>query len=153
MKFHPSPGKGRPIVAIDVTALVDVVFLLLIFLLVTTTFRKEEHAFEIDLVESQGAKQHITSDKTTVYIDKAGHLYLLALPTRARAEATKGERIDTESLTMRLKQIHQDDPDSQIAVRGAQSASLQRVVDVLNLIEEAGFKDVALPYEQPVRDD
>ena len=45
-------GRGRAQTVIDITSLLDVVFLLIIFLIVTTTFRKNEHAFVVELPTS-----------------------------------------------------------------------------------------------------
>ena len=148
MNFNRSGGRGGALATIDITALVDVVFLLLIFLLVTTTFRRDEHAFVIDLVSSSGEQIHVTSDKTTVYIDQEDELYLLAVENDQPVAEGQGELMSAEALQARLKEIQAANPGAGIAIRGAKAANYQRLVDVVNLIDRAGFKDVSFAYEK-----
>ncbi len=65
MNFRKAKKGSKALVTLDMTALIDVVFLLLIFLLVTTTFRRDEHAFVIDLVNSSSEQVTVTTDKST----------------------------------------------------------------------------------------
>lgn len=148
MNFRRTGGRGRALATIDITALVDVVFLLLIFLLVTTTFRRDEHAFVIDLVSSSGEQIHVTSDKTTVYIDQKGEFYLLAVDSDQPVAEGQGEPVSAEELKGRLKEIQAANPGAGIAIRGAKTATYQRLVDVVNLIDQVGFRDVSFAYEK-----
>ena len=149
MNFRKSKGGKKALVTLDITALVDVVFLLLIFLLVTTTFKRDEHAFVIDLVSSSGEQVTITSDKTTVYIDTEGDLYLLtAQSTATPSDPARGESVSFEELKSRLEVLRERRPDESVAIRGAKTANYQRVVDVVNVLESVGFRDVSFAYEQ-----
>lgn len=56
---------------LNVTPLIDVVFLLLIFFMVTTTFRKEGQ-FDLELPEASNAGQSIEQETITIDIDAAG---------------------------------------------------------------------------------
>ena len=56
---------------IDITSLLDIIFLLIIFLIVSTTFRKAEHAFTVELPTAGTATEAVTTDKTTVYVTRA----------------------------------------------------------------------------------
>ena len=85
MRFRPQRASRRLDAAIDITSLVDVVFLLLIFLLVTTTFKRQEHAFPIELPTSAVEQITVTTDKTTVFIDQSGGVRLLVVPEDAAA--------------------------------------------------------------------
>jgi biopolymer transport protein ExbD len=116
---------------------------------VTTTFKRDEHAFVIDLVSSSGDQVTITSDKTTIYIDTKGDLYLLETrPTSVSSDPARGELVSFEELKGRLEALRQSRPDESVAIRGAKTANYQRVVDVVNVLESVGFSDVSFAYEQ-----
>lgn len=58
---------------IDLTSLIDVVFLILIFFMVTSTFVKEKNVFKVELTKIKGAtKQKIVKDALTIVITKDG---------------------------------------------------------------------------------
>ncbi len=134
-------------VAIDITSLMDVVFLLLIFLLVTTVFKTEEHAFEIEFPTSSAEQVIVTADKTTVYVDKLGNLHLLVVDPAAGVSAEEPERLDAKALRARLAQIHAEKPDTSIAIKGDKTTSYQMMIEVVGYVQDAGFKSVSFPYE------
>ena len=126
------------------TALIDVVFLLLIFLLVTTTFRRDEQAFVIDLVDSSSQQVTISTDRTTVFIEPNGGLHLLD----ASVKTQKSTALTIDELEVRLRALRETRPDESLVIRGAKTAEYQRVVDVLTMIRDLGFADVSFAYER-----
>jgi len=138
------------LVAIDITSLVDVVFLLLIFLLVTTTFKKDEHAFPITLPTSSHASVTVTTDKTTVFIDGEGTFHLLVIPADApmgSVDETMAVPVTEEELRARLLAIHAKTPSTPIAIKGEKSTSYQDMVNVVSLLEDVGFRQIFFPYQ------
>ena len=61
----------RPEVEVNLTPLIDVVFLLLIFFMVSTTFTKESH-LSIDLPESSGDPARALANQIEVSITRSG---------------------------------------------------------------------------------
>jgi biopolymer transport protein ExbD len=149
MRFRPGPSRRRrAAVTIDITSLVDVVFLLLIFLLITTTFRRNEHAFRITLPTSSAQEVTVTTEKTTVFIDAEGDLHLLVVPADASAEVAPDPRaVTVEALKGALAEIHARRPDAPVAIRGEQTTRYQRMIDVVAIVEGAGFRNIWFPYE------
>ncbi len=148
MNFAGGRNRGRALVTIDITALIDVVFLLLIFLLVTTTFRKDDHAFLIEMPTSSAKEVSVTIDKTTVYVDKTGGLHLLLMPANGAPTApSKATKVSPEALTQKLTALYAKDPEQEIAIRGERKAQFQRMVDVIAIIKDVGFRKVWFPYE------
>jgi len=152
VNFRGPQRRRRATTAIDITALVDVVFLLLIFLLVTTTFRRDEYAFEIDLPTSSSEHVVIAADRTTVFVGSDGSLHLLTVPTgdeddEAREEITKAPPLSPKELRTRLESLHAKDPDASIAVRGARDASYEQLLRVVGVIQDVGFPSIWFPYE------
>ncbi len=135
---------------LEVTSLVDVVFLLIIFLLVTTTFNKDEHAFVIELPTSSSEQVTVASDKTTVFITREGDYFLLELP----ADRPIGEpaldpkqKVTQAQLEERLRGLHRRDPDASIAIRGEKRTSYQSMMDVVSVLQDIGFRSIWFPYE------
>ena len=144
MNFRKSSKGKKALVTLDITALIDVVFLLLIFLLVTTTFRRDEHAFVIDLVNSSSQQVTVSADKTTVYISPDGSLHLLD----TAASSPSGAPLSSEELQNKLSDLRRSRPDESLVIRGAKTADYQRVVDILTLVRDLGFADVSFAYEK-----
>jgi len=141
-------GARRAQTVIDITSLLDVVFLLIIFLIVTTTFKKNEHAFVVELPTAGTEVVEVTTDKTTVFVTKAGDFYLI----EHAADATEpgpgaDEKLTRVALEGRLKVLHDKTPDQPIAVRGEKEASYQLLMDVVSALKGVGFKTIYLPYE------
>ena len=135
--------------AIDITSLVDVVFLLLIFLLVTTTFKRQEHAFPIELPTSGTEHITVTTDKTTVFIARDGSLRLLSMAGEGPGgeETTSVQEVERSALEALLVALHAKHPDAPIAIRAEKDTRYQLMIDVVGLIEKVGFHNVWLPYE------
>ena len=149
MNFRTA-SRRRTAVAIDITSLVDVVFLLLIFLLVTTTFKREEHAFPIELPTAGVEASVVTTDKTTIFITKAGEFHLLMVPVDAPAGSEamgRTQRISREALAEQLAALHARRPETPISIRAEKDTSYQKMIDVVALVERAGFRNIWFPYE------
>lgn len=150
MNFRSTKGRGRTEATIDITSLVDVVFLLLIFLLVTTTFKREEHAFPIELPTAGVEQVVVTSDKTTIFVTTAGALHLLMVPADAASgapELAKTHQVSREELITKLGALHARRPDAPIGIRAEKDTSYQKMIDVVALVERAGFRNIWFPYE------
>ncbi len=68
MKFR---RQNREELSVNITPLIDVVFLLLIFFMVSTTFTKEAH-LEVDLPKSSGTPTEAQVDMIEVVINRDG---------------------------------------------------------------------------------
>jgi biopolymer transport protein ExbD len=143
-------GRSRAQTVVDITSLLDVVFLLIIFLIVSTTFRKSEHAFVVELPTSGTEVVEVTTDKTTVYVNRRGEFFLIERvgdgPDAAPA-AGSDRPLSRAELEARLKALHAATPDLPIAVRGEKDASYQTLMDVVGALQGVGFKSIYLPYE------
>lgn len=151
MNFRSSRKRGRRAEAtLEVTSLVDVVFLLIIFLLVTTTFKQNEYAFVIDLPTSGVKEVTVSSDKTTVFITKDGDMYLLEVPADRPVDAASvdtSKRVSQKELEARLRELRERRPDASIAIRGERTTSYQSMMDVVSVLQDIGFQHIWFPYE------
>jgi biopolymer transport protein ExbD len=63
--------QNRELVEVNLTPLIDVVFLLLIFFMVSTTFTKENH-LSIDLPEASAEQQPVATNRLEIIITASG---------------------------------------------------------------------------------
>jgi len=73
--------------SVNLTPLIDVVFLLLIFFMVSTTFTKESH-LEIDLPEAAGEKSTTETKKIEIVINHKGEFSINSRPLINNKEDT-----------------------------------------------------------------
>ncbi|MDK1031361.1 MAG: biopolymer transporter ExbD [Planctomycetia bacterium] len=95
MRIQPHAGTP-PRRRMNMTPLIDVVFLLLIFFMVTTTFRTEVKLFDLLLPRSEKPNLASTADTVSVTIDADGTYYIGAneekvTPKELRAKLTKAK--------------------------------------------------------------
>ena len=128
MKFVP-PKTGRGVI-INVTSLIDVMFLLLIFFMVSSTF-KNQPAIDLSLPRSATAQETAVTP-TVVYLTSDGRLFL------------DDELLDRAQLGPRLSQIQAASGDDRVVLRADEHAEHGAVVDLIDLIKESGFRRVSL---------
>lgn len=126
---------------IGLTPLIDVVFLLLIFFMVTTTFRKES-VFDITL--PQAARQPTEQRPALVVSIDAGGRYAvndLALPDT-----------DPASLRARLTELAATEQRPVLEIRADASTPHQAVVTVLDVAGQLGLQRIAIATLQRASD-
>lgn len=132
MKFR-AEKKGKGLV-LNITSLIDVMFLLLIFFMVTSTFRNQP---AINLVLPRSSTAVETVDTPTILFLTAG-----------------GESFVNDALVAKdklpevLAQLHSDGGDDRMVLRADESASHGDVVAMIDLIKNSGFKRVSLSARQ-----
>jgi biopolymer transport protein ExbD len=93
----------------------------------------------------------ITTDKTTIFITKDGGLHLLTVPSDAAPGEPTGagaaNKVTEEELKKRLAELHERRPDAPVAIRAEQETRYQKMIDVVALVESAGFSNLFFPYE------
>jgi biopolymer transport protein ExbD len=133
---------------IDITSLVDVVFILLIFLLISTTFKKNERAFQINLPTATEKSVAVTVQRPTVFITEEGEYYFYAPSGVASKSVNRGVRVRTlEELKLRLQQLKERDPGAGVSVLGDVNTKYQRIVDVVNQCYQSGIRRVHFPFQ------
>jgi len=128
MKFVP-PKTGRGVI-INVTSLIDVMFLLLIFFMVSSTF-KNQPSIDLSLPRSASA-QETTVTPTVVYLTRDGRLFL------------DDDQVGRDQLGDRLRQLQASTGEDRIVLRADEHAEHGAVVDLIDLIKESGFRRVSL---------
>lgn len=132
MNFRP---RQRDEVGLDFTPLIDVVFLLLLFFMLTTTF-VEATRLKVDLPEAgHGAAAERKDEPWVIEIDAAGQY------------AVNGEEVEAEQLVARLRAVPGRSKDTQVLIRADGRATHQAVVRALDAARAAGLVHVGLATE------
>ena len=117
----------------DMTPLVDVVFLLLIFFLVTTVFKKEELALELALPNGDAGVELI--DKREIVVELS-----------EKALAIGGKEVSFEVLDGLLASY--TDKSKPVIVRIDEKVRYKRILRLFDLLEKHGLSNLQL-VEQP----
>jgi biopolymer transport protein ExbD len=128
MRRRAKKSRNGPL---DITPLVDLVFLLIIFFLLSTTFVVYP-GIRVDLPHSISQKIHKDSKEISITVDQGGIVYL------------EREAVDTSSLGPRLAQSARERPDAVVLIRGDRGAGFGVVSDVLGVVKQAGLHRIAI---------
>ena len=134
MRFREE--KRTPI-TLDITPLVDVVFLLLIFFMLTTTFTNTDE-IKLNLPQAQtGASNEKTETQITVNIDPHG-IYTI-----------QGKTVSGQNLTNALTAAMNGNQNTVLAVRADQKTAHGAVVRVMDAARLLGLTKMVIAT-QPV---
>jgi biopolymer transport protein ExbD len=131
MRFRRSRQEE---VNVNLTPLIDVVFLLLIFFMVTTTFTRETQ-LQINLPDSQSELEAENNNLIEVLVDRTG------------TYAVNGQVLikhDIESLKQALKLVSNGDTDASIVITADAQAPHQAFVHALDAVAQQGFSKVSI---------
>lgn len=135
MKFY-TRKKRQP--SIVIVSLVDILAILLIFFIVTTTFRKNQPQLKINLPDSKTAE-----------LAPAEQTESILLQVKGETEITlNGKPISIDLLAAELTAVRAKFPNRQIAMQADREAAFGVVVKVLDALKDAGVKNIPT-FTQP----
>ena len=121
--------------SLNLAPMIDVVFLLLIFFMVATTFANQEKEMNLDLPTAESGDEATDSPEEIV-------LNLLADGTIK----VKGEAVDQEALESLLVRTARSNAETPVTIRGDQDVVLQRVVQVMDACRLAGLTNIGIVH-------
>jgi len=139
-------GKSRRIEAtLDLTPLIDVVFLLLIFFLVTATFaQRDMSVVPVDLPEGSTGDAATATARITVYVEANGTFTLDSLEGDTVENLSLGEIEDL------LEALYAANPDAPLYLRGDRDVRYGEVMLLLDSARRIGFRRVFnVIYQRP----
>lgn len=122
--------KKRNIMSLDLTPLIDVVFLLLIFFMVSTTFNKYGK-IDIDVPVSK-VSEKAENSKIEIIIDKNENYFIL--------QDGKTFPINIEELDKYLNGA------KEVSVTGDKNLKYQIVMDVITKVKEQGIENLGINF-------
>jgi len=134
MKIQRLKRKNSKSLILDMTPLIDVVFLLLIFFMVATTFQDVDSSVNIELPKSS-SEHKITIKTLEVKINKDLEIYLIVNDLNGKNEMMK---VDQGDLKEKLGQKLELAEDKNVIVSADKSVNYQSLIEVLDIAKEAG---------------
>ena len=136
MKFRRTVHKE---VDINLTPLIDVVFLLLIFFMVSTTFTRETQ-LSIDLPEAQGEPREADDREIEILIDEAGTF-------RVNGQGLVDNRMRT--LQAAIYKISAGDTTMPMTITADAQSAHEHVVRAMDAAGQMGFVHLSITTRQP----
>lgn len=129
MNLRPKSASDDP--RIEIAPLIDVVFLLLLFFLLTTTFVRHR-SIDVLLPESGSAESMTDHDELVVHIGADGSVMF------------EGEVVDREVLQEALARAEREEPGRVLLLKADRDASHGSVVSVMDVAGSVGLERISI---------
>ncbi|MCC6682113.1 MAG: biopolymer transporter ExbD [Phycisphaeraceae bacterium] len=131
-----SRERTRPV--LPLSAMVDILFLLLIFFMTASVFREAETQIPISLpVADQAEAGDQSASKIRISFDDSGAVFL-------------GEhRIELDNLDDTLRQLAAEDSAQIVEIRGDQQGNYGLAIRLMDIARSAGLTDIRLATVKP----
>lgn len=135
MNFRTGGARARRnATVVDITALVDVVFQLLIFFLLTSSYVSQQSRqapqVPVELPESSLDAADQPADDFVIAIDETGRIFL----------GDGAEPVEIDELAVRLAKAAEENPNTVVLIRGDQTVPYGRVAQVMAVARITGLK-------------
>ena len=132
MSRKKSRVEGEDSSEIDLTPMLDVVFIMLIFFIVTASFIKEK-SIELNVPEKQEDQQESESDPN-----------ILVTVTNSNEIWLDQRRIDIRAVRANIERLHAEFPKAIVIVKADENANAKTFVAIADAAKEAGVNQVSL---------
>lgn len=120
--------------SLNLTSMIDVLFLLILFFMAATRFARREQQLGVRLpTVSGGVSEEAIPAKRVIVVERDGRVTL------------DGDRVTLEELTRRLNAAMRAESRLSVDVRGDGAGEYRYVASVLHAVQSAGVKNVGLP--------
>lgn len=132
MRKHSSSSAEEA--DIDMTPMLDIVFIMLIFFIVTASFVKES-GVDINRPDAQTA---VKQDKASILvaINEKNEVWL------------QRRRIDVRAVRANIERLRAENPEGSIVVQADKDAKVGVTTQVIDAIRQAGVKDYVLATQE-----
>jgi biopolymer transport protein ExbD len=134
MKFARTPKEDPEI---NLIPMIDVLLVIIIFLMLTTTYSKSE--LRVNLPRADAQKQIERSNEINVVVSASGQYVLQRRPLQFK---------DVASLAEQLRRAGAGMKDPIVVVSADNTANYQSVIRVMDAARQAGYGQVAFAVEQ-----
>ena len=123
---------------INMSSLLDVMFILIIFFLATTTFEKEERDTQVSLPEESEGSSLSSSMELIVINVRKNNAYVVL-----------NKQVTVEEMTAMVEQSVKETPDIKVLVRADQEAPHGYVAKAISICKRAGVPEAHIGYQLP----
>ncbi len=125
----------RPKPRIDLTSLIDIMFSLVLFFVVFTTFRTYEANINLQLPKASTGDNALKS-MVVISINKEGNFYL------------SGQQVSEEQLLASVKTKLASNPNEVVIIRADESIPYSYIVRALDVVQAGGGYNISLAVEK-----
>jgi biopolymer transport protein ExbD len=125
------PPKGDGALEIDLTPMLDVVMIMLIFFIVAGSFVREV-ALDVERKQTSNAQNDEPSENITVQVSATNEIWI------------KGRRIDERSVRANISRLRAENPKASVIIKAHNKSTVDTVASVLDSSREAGIYNVSL---------
>lgn len=125
---------------VNLTPLIDVVFLLLIFFMVSTTFDTTSE-LKIELPQASAEKKAHPKNPLIIMIDPSGFYYI------------NGQRLKNQSAELLLIEVHRligKNKDKPVVIQSDAKSPVQSMVTAMDVIGRAGIVNLSVATTQSI---
>ena len=115
---------------IDLTPMLDVVFIMLIFFIVTTSFVKES-GIDVSRPSAKTAKKKQRAS-ILVAISQSGEIWI------------QRRKVDIRSVRANIERLHAESPEGTVVIQADKRAETGLLVDVMDQVRLAGVESIAV---------
>ena len=134
MKLERIKRRSGGTLVLEITPLIDVVFLLLIFFMLATSF-DERSAFKIDLPKSTAAKTKSTLKEVQVLVDKEKNVYLRYTDNSGKSQ---NEKLDLTSFVSVVSEKLNNSENKDVIISADKDIDYGFIVEIMSLLKESG---------------
>ena len=121
--------RRRPVPMIPIVSLIDIMVILLIFFIATTTFKKDKAQVKITLPESKslGGVTQAPESRVAISINKEQKIFL------------DGKPVELEKLAVAITSLKEAKPGMKLELQADTTAALGVLVKVWDALRDAGY--------------
>ena len=134
MKLERIKRRSGGTLILEITPLIDVVFLLLIFFMLATSF-DERSAFKIDLPKSTAAKTKSTLKEVQVLVDKERNVYVRYTDNSGKSQ---NEKLDLTSFVSVVSEKLNNSESKDVIISADKDIDYGFIVEIMSLLKESG---------------
>ena len=116
---------------VNITSLIDVIFILLIFFMVSTQFKRS--SLPLDLPQSEDTTQEQNTTKV--------------LAVTANAIELDGNAVTLETLQATLTALYEQNPELALSLECERTVDFERIVQILTKIQAAGISRIGIVHD------
>ena len=132
MKLLEKPPKK---IALNITPLIDVLFILIIFFTVSSTFL-EQPGIELKLPDAESSQTH-TAQKVIIYIDKNETIYL------------NDEQVNINILVEYVQAKLAEQKEKNVVLRADTEVDYGVIINIMDLLRKKGIYKIIISTEKP----
>jgi len=136
MNFRRGAAREEP--EINLIPMIDVLLVILIFLMITTTYSKFA-GLEINLPTADAQAQKEQPNEINVAVTAAGEITVNKVPVPGH---------DVEAISLALKRTAGDAKDPVVIINADARTTHQSVIDVMQASQQAGFVHISFATQQ-----